>query len=115
VTPHAPSFERHEFSCPCGCGFDTVDAALLHLLQRIRDHFDRPVHITSGCRCPAYNATLPDASEDSQHLRGKAADIVVDGIPAHLVQELAQQWSVPGLGQYDDFTHVDVRRGMARW
>ena len=115
MTPHVRNFERHEFACACGCGFDTVDAELLYWLQRIRDHFDRAVHVTSGCRCPEYNRRVGGSAE-SQHLKGRAADIVVDGIPAHLVQELAEDYKLPGIGKYDDFTHIDTRSGAhARW
>ena len=108
------NFYREEFACKCGCGFDTVDAALLELLQEIRDHFGRKVTITSGCRCPDYN-DLIGGSEKSQHLLGRAADIVVENIRPADVQEMCEVWEVPGLGKYSDFTHVDTRTGGARW
>jgi uncharacterized protein YcbK (DUF882 family) len=107
-------FSRSEFSCACGCGRDTVDAALLTILEKIRTHFDRPVHITSGHRCEDYNRQV-GGSSNSQHLHGRAADIVVQGIPASLVQELCEDLNVPGLGKYETFTHIDTRSGHARW
>ena len=69
-------FSREEMACKCGCGLDTVDAELLSLLEKIRAHFDRPITINSGCRCEAHNRAV-GGSKNSQHLIGRAADIVV--------------------------------------
>ena len=44
-------FHRSEFACKCGCGFDTVDTELLKVLTRLRVRFNKPVKITSACRC----------------------------------------------------------------
>lgn len=107
-------FSRHEFACSCKCGFDTADHALILLLEGCREHFDRPVHITSGCRCPEYNREV-GGSDGSQHLYGRAADVVVEHVPANLVQEYFDNVGASGLGHYDDFTHVDTRNKPARW
>ena len=45
------NFSRTEFACKCGCGFDTVDSLTLEALESIRKHFNKPVTVTSGCRC----------------------------------------------------------------
>ena len=108
-------FSRREFSCKCGCGFDTVDAELLQVLEKLRQHINLPITITSGCRCPAYNAVVGGA-RDSQHTRGRAADIKValspDLIWGHLTTVYPNQY---GLGRYLDFTHIDTRSQPARW
>ena len=111
------NFHRSEFKCKCGkCDCDTVDAELLEILEKIRTHFDSPVHITSGHRCHAYNASAAVmGSPNSLHLQGRAADIVVQGVPAEVVQELCEDLAVPGLGKYAVFTHIDTRTGKARW
>ena len=107
-------FDRAEFQCECGCGFDTVDTDLLRILEVIRQHFDRPIRVSSGCRCAAHNAGI--GSDNSQHLYGRAADIVVDGIDPSLVYELADNMGIGGAGEYDTFTHIDSRtNGPARW
>ena len=108
-------FARSEFACSCGCGFSTVDYELIKVLEYIREHFDKPVIINSGCRCEDYNSTIPDSSPNSQHIRGCAADIRIAGIDPKLVYELADQMEVGGLGAYSTFTHVDTRVGYARW
>lgn len=113
-------FSRSEFKCAC-CDYDTVDAKLLEILEAIREHFDRPVRITSGARCwnrhsEIYRELGQEPTKNSQHLFGRAADIVVDGVPPIVVQELCEDIGVPGLGKYDDFTHIDTRSGRkARW
>lgn len=108
------NFSRSEFICKCGCGMDTIDYALIVLLEKIRAHFDAPVWITSGNRCRDRN-TLAGGSEHSQHMLSRAADIVVDGVPPHLVVECAHNLNAGGVGNYTDFTHVDTRDGIARW
>lgn len=109
------NFDRSEFECPCGCGFDTVDTELIEFCQSIRTQFGR-VTITSGCRCPEYNAEI-GGSKNSQHLYGRAADIVVPNVDAWTVQQYCEDELIPsGLGSYDSFTHIDTRSGgQARW
>jgi len=55
----------------------------LHLvaavLQQVRDHFGKPVVITSGYRGPTLNARI-GGSRTSQHMKGEAADFHVKGV-----------------------------------
>lgn len=119
-------FSRHEFRCT-GCrgrvcphgynggrGMDTVDAALLRILDTVRDYFGRPVHVNSGFRCVQRNAEVGGASA-SQHLQGRAADIVVSGVPPSKVYAFLDTWHDGGLGNYPTFTHVDTRNKRERF
>ena len=110
------NFERSEFECSCGCGFDTVDAELIGVLERVRAKFGAPVTVTSGCRCPVYNKMV-GGTAGSQHLLGRAADIIVEGVSPRAVCEFISGQYVGrlGLGSYEDFTHVDSRSKRARW
>lgn len=47
---------------------------LANYLQRIRNCYARPIHISSGYRCNALNSVVGGA-KSSQHLTGEAADI----------------------------------------
>tara|TARA_R110000772_G_scaffold51719_8_gene118738 strand:- start:1549 stop:2010 length:462 start_codon:yes stop_codon:yes gene_type:complete len=49
------------------------------VLQPLRDHFDLPVTITSGFRCPELNTRI-GGSPVSDHCRGCAADIEIAGV-----------------------------------
>ena len=107
-------FNRSEFACQCGCGYDTVDTVLLEALEAIREHFGKPITVTSGCRCPAHNFDI-GGSQRSQHKRGRAADIVVQRTPSGVVADFAEELGL-SVGRYDSFTHVDSRSGVpARW
>lgn len=112
----AKNFYRSEFACKCGCGFDTVDIRLIQVLQDIRWHLG-PVLIISGCRCPKHNATIPGAAENSQHVYGRAADIVVMGVHEDKVVEFLERYYPKcSIGRYKGRTHVDTRtNGPARW
>ena len=109
-------FNRSEFACKCGCGFDTVDAELILLLEEIRGTFHRPVVISSGSRCREYNAAV-GGKQSSQHLLGRAADIVIHGTDPLDVQRYidAAYPDSYGLGRYTNFTHIDTRNKKARW
>ncbi len=110
-------FTRDEFACNCGCGFATVDAELLQLVTVVREHFNAPVTINSGCRCEEYNAKIGGAN-NSKHKQGIAADIVVKGVSAADVYEfithyVGEYWA--GIGEYESFVHIDSRPTPARW
>jgi len=112
----SPHFSRSEFACGCGCGFDTVDYELLNLLEAIRIHFDSPLIVNSGARCEQWNKKIGGYPK-SQHLKAKAADIVVHGVPSSEVAAFAEAvlGERGGIGRYETFTHVDVRAEWARW
>ena len=49
------------------------------VLQPVRDHFDRPVTITSGYRSPELCVAI-GSKVTSQHTKGQAADFEVPGV-----------------------------------
>jgi zinc D-Ala-D-Ala carboxypeptidase len=51
----------------------------VNVLQPIRDHYGLPVDISSGYRSPALNR-LVKGSKTSDHMRGMAADIEIQGV-----------------------------------
>jgi uncharacterized protein YcbK (DUF882 family) len=110
-------FNREEFTCSCGCGFDTVDTQLIQVLEDIRTHFGKPIIITSSARCVTHNKAI-GGSARSQHTKGRAADIVVKDITRAAVHRyLTENYiGMYGIGKYEDFTHIDTRSGVpARW
>jgi len=103
-------FSRMEFECHCGCGFASVDAELLEVLTKIREHFDSPVNITSGNRCKIYNIKIGGAPK-SKHTKGLAADIkVASATPQRVVAYLNETYpNRYGFIEYSTWTHIDVR------
>jgi zinc D-Ala-D-Ala carboxypeptidase len=60
------------------------------VLQPIRDHYKRGVHVNSGFRHPDVNAAV-GGSRTSDHCRGMAADIEIPGVAnAELAQWIQQ-------------------------
>ena len=122
----SPSFRVREFACP-GSDVVKVDENLVVVLQCIREHFGKPVHITSGYRTAAHNAEIPNASKHSQHLLGTAADFWVEGVPVATVADYAEKLLTDrgGVGRYPKdaahpkrstgWVHVDVRAQKSRW
>lgn len=110
------NFRVREFACRDGSDAVLVAAGLVDLLQRIRDHFDRPVVIHSGYRTAAYNTKVGGASR-SQHLYGRAADISIDGVTPLEIAQYAEALlpKSGGIGLYRTFAHVDVRASRSRW
>ena len=107
-------FSRKEFECSCGCGFDTVDSVLLEALESIRNHFERPVRITSACRCHEHNKKV-GGSTNSQHKKGRAADIQITAVSPSSVANYAEDLGM-SVGRYETFTHIDSRSGPpAKW
>lgn len=119
----APDFKVRELRCRDGSDTVMVDETLTVVLQCIREHFGKPVTITSGYRTAAHNAAVGGA-KSSQHLLGRAADIRVQGVSVEDVAAYAESlmpgWG--GVGRYPvkagrttGWVHVDTRADKARW
>lgn len=108
-------FSRSEFACKDGCGFATVDVKLLELLEVIRKHFNKPVTITSGCRCEKHNKKIGGAL-NSKHMQGIAADIKVKDVSPEEVYKFVDLFmpNKYGIGLYSTWVHVDVREDKWR-
>ena len=89
-------------------------------LERLRNVLKAPITINSGYRSPSHNKAVGGA-KNSQHLTGKAADIVVAGFDPILVKETIEQLIQDGemlqggLKAYNSFVHYDIRGQKARW
>ena len=49
-----------------------------NVLDKVREHFGKPIWISSGYRCKALNDVTPGSSATSQHCSGEAADLDQD-------------------------------------
>lgn len=88
-------------------------------LQVLRDNVQAPIVINSGYRSPQHNKRV-GGSPRSQHMQGRAADIVVRGFSpsrvADIIEDLIELGLMKngGLGRYDTFTHYDIGP-VRRW
>lgn len=103
-------FKPSEFACKCGCGFDAIDPVLVEILDDVRDHFDSPLIVNSGCRCSHRNAAV-GGKPHSYHLAGRAADVWSHGAtPTEIYNYIDQKHrNTLGIICYPSFVHVDTR------
>ena len=117
----AKNFQYKEFDCHgqgC-CSTTIIDEKLVEYVQQIRDHFNKPVTITSSYRCEIHNKRVGGATK-SYHMKGQAADIVVQGVSSREVAKYAESIGILGIGLYETskdgyFTHIDTRTTKSFW
>ena len=117
------NFSMDEFECKCGCVMpEFVKKNVQELaenLQVIRDVYGK-IDLTNAYRCKEHNADV-GGSVNSQHLKGKAADIKSKQFSpseiATITDDLMknESFTLGGVGIYNTFTHVDTRGSRARW
>lgn len=110
------NFKVKEFACTDGTDPIFIDTDLVAILQKIRNHFGKPVTITSAYRTPPRNKAV-GGTNYSQHLYGRAADISVKATAPKSVAAYVEKLlpGKGGIGIYSTFVHVDVRSTKARW
>jgi uncharacterized protein YcbK (DUF882 family) len=119
-----PNFSKEEFRSKDGSHFPYEVKQNLQVLAEqleiLRQHLQKPITINSGYRSPKHNQKVK-GSKDSQHLLGKAADIVVGGVTPDEVADAIEflidtkMMKQGGLGRYNSFTHYDIRGKKSRW
>lgn len=82
-------FKKSEFACKCGgrhCnGYPAeINHTLIRVAERAREHFGKPITVSSGIRCSKHNANVGGVS-NSRHKLGKAMDFHVQGMSASTV------------------------------
>lgn len=114
----SPHFNEDEFRCRhCRqLPADGMAPELITKLEVLRAMVGKPLIITSGYRCPTHNKAVGGAAK-SQHVLGTAADISARGIGVDELARTAERVGFGGMGLYhrQNFVHVDVRPGRARW
>mgnify|MGYP001580031999 CR=1 FL=1 len=130
ITPH---FSAEEFACRDGTPYPSAWIGsrlrpLCELLEIIRADLEVPIDIVSGYRTKTYNKHIGGARQ-SQHVQGRAADIIAGNLsvimPAKVHAAILELYDtnsdvqrlLGGLGSYQDFSHLDVRKTdhLVRW
>ena len=109
-------FKVKEFACNDGSDPVFVSQMLVEILETIRAHFGKPVHINSGYRTVPYNKKVGGTTY-SRHCLGLAADIRITGVKPSDVADYARLLmpTFGGVGRYPTFTHVDVDSAIRNW
>ena len=120
-TSLSTNFKSTEFDCHgSGCCTQTkVDDKLVQYLQQIRNHFGKPVNVSSGYRCETHNKNIGGAT-GSRHSKGQAADIYISGVTPAEIAKYAESIGILGIGLYETdadghFVHVDTRETKSFW
>jgi len=101
---------------------DNLVSIALNVFQPIRDHFLVPIHISSGYRSVALNKAV-GGSNTSQHSKGQALDIDMDGTKITNKQifdfikdniEFDQLIWEFGTDKNPDWVHVSYAKGKNR-
>lgn len=110
------NFKVEEFACSDGSDPIFIAPKLVTILQKIRNHFGKPVIINSAYRTVGKNNAVGGVAR-SQHLYGTAADIHIVGVSPKEVAKYAETLlpNTGGIGIYSTFTHIDVREVKSRW
>lgn len=107
-------FKRSEFACKCGgkyCNGYPVEIShtLIRVAERAREHFGKPVIVSSGIRCNRHNSFVGGVS-NSRHKLGKAMDFHVQDMSASAVlawvkkqPEIRYTYAIDGY-----YVHMDV-------
>lgn len=101
------------------CSTTLINPQLIEYLNQIREHFNSPITISSGYRCPIHNSRVGGAT-GSRHTKGDAADIIVKGHTPREVAQYAESINIKGIGLYETasdgyFVHVDTRDKKSFW
>ncbi len=101
-------FSISEFACRCGTCDNRIDLGFVLELDELRHRYGKPLMVSSGYRCPAYNAKVSSTGRTGPHTTGKAADVLVDRGEAFQLLRLA----IMGM----DFTGIGIQqKGGARF
>jgi len=92
-----PYFSAIEMQCKCGCARADMDGDFMAALQALREVLG-PLDVSSGFRCPAYNARISTTGSNGPHTTGRAADLRVQGHRAYALIGAAQAQGMTGLG-----------------
>lgn len=115
-------FVRSAKAQEAGINNTIKDAQILHnvgklaekILQPLRDKLGKPITISSGYRCSELNK-LVGGVETSQHRKGQAADIYVNGLTPYEIAKAVQDARLPydQMILYPTFVHFSYDSSKA--
>lgn len=73
---------------PTAVHLESLKKLAEHIFEPIRNHFAKPIKVSSGYRSSALNAATPGSSATSQHAKGEALDLDQDGMPTGVTNKM---------------------------
>ena len=112
----AKNFTVAEFASKDGSRVVIINPMLPEYLQKARDHFGKPMIITSGYRTIAHNIKVGGVS-NSNHVFGNAADVYIPGVSSLDLYNYFCEISVDSceIGIYNNFVHFAVQTKKSRF
>ena len=95
---------------------DNLLNLIFYCLQPLRDKLGKPIIITSGYRCEKVN-TLVKGKNNSQHLKGQAADFKVAGMTITQIIDFVKKSGIEYdqlINEYDRYVHISYVKGNNR-
>ena len=109
-----PNFKEQEFKCTAS-GLCNMEPKFLESMQQLRQHFGRPLKISSGYRDPSTHPIESSKGEPGVHAHGLAADIIIShGLAYDLLNMVMTLRIFTGIGIAQKghpghrFIHVDI-------
>ena len=108
-------FRKEEFECRC-CGStgspqvgENIEALVENVLDPVRERYGKPIYVNSGYRCHRHNVAVGGVA-NSQHMKGEAADLRIDGNPEVLARVIVENGKWDQMIIYPTFVHVSYKR-----
>ena len=79
LTPSATAKRLGIKNEPTPAHLECLKGLATNILDKVREHFGKPIWVSSGYRSKALNDVTPGSSATSQHCSGEAADLDQDG------------------------------------
>lgn len=103
-------FVIDEFACR-HCGVNLIDHQFVTELDDLRQAVGFALPVSSGYRCPVYNAQVSKTGTTGPHTTGRAVDLVVSHAQALKVVRVASIMGFTGIGVQQKgtgrFIHLD--------
>lgn len=101
-------FEKEDFTCKCGCGFNIINPTLTQLLDQAREIAKTAFTVNCGCRCLKHNKEV-GGEDNSSHLRGLACDISAKtSVQRFAILSALIKVGFNRIGIYKTFIHCDI-------
>ena len=107
------NFNRVEFACKCGCGFDDINPEVVEICEAIREAIGHGFTPNSACRCAKHNMLIK-GSLNSAHTKGLACDVPIkNSSERYKIKKVLYDRGIKRIGgTYNHFIHFDISREL---